>query len=115
MSATVAVDVHLAAPDWADVLAAEVRDGLTGSPKVLSPVWFYDERGSELFDEITRLDEYYPTRAERAILEAHAGTSPAAPVPRRWSSSARARRTRPGSCSTPWPRPAPSSASCHST
>ena len=73
MSATVAVDVHLAAPDWADVLAAEVRDGLTGSPKVLSPVWFYDERGSELFDEITRLDEYYPTRAERAILEAHAG------------------------------------------
>jgi L-histidine Nalpha-methyltransferase len=73
MSATVAVDVHLAAPDWAEVLAAEVRRGLTGSPKVLSPVWFYDERGSELFDEITRLDEYYPTRAERAILEAHAG------------------------------------------
>ena len=73
MSATVAVDVHLAAPDWAEVLAAEVRSGLTASPKVLSPVWFYDERGSELFDEITRLDEYYPTRAERAILQAHAG------------------------------------------
>jgi L-histidine N-alpha-methyltransferase len=72
MSATVAVDVHLAAPDWAAVLAAEVRAGLTASPKMLSPVWFYDERGSELFDEITRLDEYYPTRAERAILDAHA-------------------------------------------
>ncbi|HEY5886858.1 MAG TPA: L-histidine N(alpha)-methyltransferase [Acidimicrobiales bacterium] len=73
MSVAVAVDVHLAAPDWAEVLATEVRGGLTGSPKVLSPVWFYDERGSELFDEITRLDEYYPTRAERSILEAHAG------------------------------------------
>jgi L-histidine N-alpha-methyltransferase len=72
MSATVAVDVHLAAPDWAEVLAAEVRSGLTASPKVLSPVWFYDERGSELFDEITRLDEYYPTRAERSILDLHA-------------------------------------------
>jgi L-histidine N-alpha-methyltransferase len=73
MSVAIAVDVHLAAPDWAEVLATEVRGGLTGSPKVLSPVWFYDERGSELFDEITRLDEYYPTRAERSILEAHAG------------------------------------------
>jgi L-histidine N-alpha-methyltransferase len=41
-------------------------------PKVLPPVWFYDERGSELFDEITRLPEYYLTRAERAILEPHA-------------------------------------------
>ena len=38
------------------------------SPKTLPPVWFYDERGSELFDEITRLPEYYPTRAERSIL-----------------------------------------------
>ena len=67
-------------------------------------MWFYDERGSELFDEITRLDEYYPTRAERAILEAHAGeiarTDRGAHA---WSSSARARRTRPGCSSTPWP------------
>jgi L-histidine N-alpha-methyltransferase len=38
----------------------------------LPPVWFYDERGSELFDEITRLPEYYPTRAEREILRTHA-------------------------------------------
>src|SRR4029453_15084576 len=37
-------------------------------PKVLPPKWFYDDRGSELFDEITRLPEYYPTRAERSIL-----------------------------------------------
>jgi L-histidine Nalpha-methyltransferase len=73
MSATVAVDVHLDAADWADARDAETAEGLTATPKVLSPVWFYDERGSELFDEITGLDEYYPTRAERAILDAHAG------------------------------------------
>jgi L-histidine Nalpha-methyltransferase len=52
----------------AGALAADVRAGLTGAPKTLPPKWFYDERGSELFEKITRLDEYYPTRAERAIL-----------------------------------------------
>ena len=52
---------------------ADVRAGLTASPKTLPPKYFYDARGSELFDEITRLPEYYPTRAERAILAAHAG------------------------------------------
>jgi L-histidine N-alpha-methyltransferase len=41
-------------------------------PKHLSPIWFYDERGSALFDEITRLPEYYPTRSERALLHEHA-------------------------------------------
>src|SRR5690606_3671063 len=46
--------------------------GLTASPKELPPKYFYDDRGSELFDAITRLPEYYPTRAERAILAAHA-------------------------------------------
>jgi L-histidine N-alpha-methyltransferase len=45
---------------------------LTANPKSLPPVWFYDERGSQLFDEITRLEEYYPTRTERAILTRHA-------------------------------------------
>jgi L-histidine N-alpha-methyltransferase len=45
-----------------------VTTGLTANPKWLPPRWFYDARGSELFDEITRLPEYYPTRAERAIL-----------------------------------------------
>ena len=49
-------------------LAADVRAGLTATPKTLPPKYFYDARGSELFDEITRLPEYYPTRTERAIL-----------------------------------------------
>ncbi|MCX5157036.1 L-histidine N(alpha)-methyltransferase [Streptomyces sp. NBC_00291] len=49
-------------------LRADVRGGLTGSPKQLPPKWFYDARGSELFEDITRLPEYYPTRAEREIL-----------------------------------------------
>ncbi|MER5934713.1 L-histidine N(alpha)-methyltransferase [Streptomyces sp. NPDC002054] len=49
-------------------LRADVLRGLTRSPKVLPPKWFYDARGSDLFEEITRLPEYYPTRAEREIL-----------------------------------------------
>ena len=53
------------------LLESEVRAGLTQSPKQLPPKYFYDERGSELFDRITRLDAYYPTRTETAILEAH--------------------------------------------
>ncbi|KJY47731.1 MULTISPECIES: L-histidine N(alpha)-methyltransferase [unclassified Streptomyces] len=54
-------------------LRADVLHGLTVSPKVLPPKWFYDAKGSELFEEITRLPEYYPTRAEREILLARAG------------------------------------------
>jgi L-histidine Nalpha-methyltransferase len=53
-------------------LRADVRAGLTATPKSLPPKYFYDERGSALFDEITRLPEYYPTRAETSILNAHA-------------------------------------------
>jgi L-histidine Nalpha-methyltransferase len=53
-------------------LRDEVRLGLTSTPKELEPKWFYDERGSELFETITRLPEYYLTRAERSILERHA-------------------------------------------
>jgi L-histidine Nalpha-methyltransferase len=49
-------------------LRADALAGLTARPKSLPPKWFYDERGSELFDKITLLDEYYPTRAEREIL-----------------------------------------------
>src|SRR3954463_120077 len=52
----------------AEQLATDVRAGLTATPKTLPPKYFYDARGSELFDEITRLPEYYPTRTERAIL-----------------------------------------------
>ena len=69
---TVRVDVHLAATDLNDALRADALAGLTCSPKDLPPKWFYDDRGSQLFDEITRLDEYYPTRCERAILVARA-------------------------------------------
>jgi L-histidine N-alpha-methyltransferase len=47
----------------------DVRLGLTTMPKQLSPKYFYDERGSELFEEITQLPEYYLTRAERLLLE----------------------------------------------
>ncbi|MFD5344700.1 L-histidine N(alpha)-methyltransferase [Streptomyces anulatus] len=53
-------------------LRADVLSGLTRHPKTLPPKWFYDARGSELFEEITRLPEYYPTRAEREILAARA-------------------------------------------
>ncbi|WP_406351881.1 L-histidine N(alpha)-methyltransferase [Streptomyces hirsutus] len=49
-------------------LRADVLQGLTGNPRTLPPKWFYDARGSELFEEITGLPEYYPTRAEREIL-----------------------------------------------
>ncbi|WP_030775387.1 L-histidine N(alpha)-methyltransferase [Streptomyces sp. NRRL S-920] len=49
-------------------LRADVRHGLTGASKTLPPKWFYDARGSALFEEITTLPEYYPTRAEREIL-----------------------------------------------
>ena len=53
-------------------LEEDARDGLTAVPKDIPPKWFYDDRGSALFDEITRLTEYYPTRCERAILTGHA-------------------------------------------
>ena len=55
-----------------DTLVEDVRDGLTRSLKELPPKYFYDERGSELFDQITTLPEYYPTRCERQILNRHA-------------------------------------------
>jgi L-histidine N-alpha-methyltransferase len=54
--------------DLGKALRQDVADGLTAFPKTLPPKWFYDERGSGLFEEITRLEEYYPTRRERAIL-----------------------------------------------
>src|ERR1700758_4191980 len=49
-------------------VGAEVYRGLTSLPKTLSPWLFYDERGSQLFEAITELDEYYLTRTERSIL-----------------------------------------------
>ncbi|MGD3109147.1 L-histidine N(alpha)-methyltransferase [Streptomyces sp. YGL11-2] len=58
----------LPADATAAALRADVSQGLTATPKQLPPKWFYDARGSKLFDEITTLPEYYPTRAEREIL-----------------------------------------------
>lgn len=66
--ATLRVDVYLTPEDRLDALREDVRRGLTATPKELPPKWFYDDRGSALFDEITRLDEYYLTGCERTIL-----------------------------------------------
>src|ERR1044072_6725037 len=66
------IEVHLDTAASAVALKSEVARGLTSTPKTLSPTWFYDERGCELYDQITRLPEYYPFRAEREILTNHA-------------------------------------------
>ncbi len=72
------LDRHLP-PDFAEAaLRADVRAGLSRTPKTLPPKWFYDARGSDLFTEITRLPEYYPTRAEREILAREAAEIAAA-------------------------------------
>ncbi len=60
-------DLHLPV----DTMAAEVHAGLSGKQKSLSPKFFYDQRGSELFDLITNLPEYYPTRTEIGLLRQH--------------------------------------------
>jgi L-histidine Nalpha-methyltransferase len=52
-----------------DLMLSDVRAGLAARPRQLPSKYFYDERGSQLFDEITRLPEYYPTSAERALLQ----------------------------------------------
>ena len=68
----ITIDLHLPPGGPLSGMAADVRAGLTKPFKELSPRYFYDRRGSELFERITELPEYYPTRAERAILERHA-------------------------------------------
>ena len=70
------------APASADHLTNTALDGLRKSPKELSPVWFYDELGSTLFDSICELPEYYVTRTEIVIMEAHATEMAAALGPR---------------------------------
>lgn len=67
------IDVHLQPDWWRTALAHDVRTGLTATPRFLPAKWFYDERGSRLFDRITKLVEYYPFRAEREILRDRAG------------------------------------------
>lgn len=68
----ITIDVLLTPDRRRAALLEDVRRGLTATPKAISPVWFYDDRGSRLFDEITRLPEYDLTRAERALLGDHA-------------------------------------------
>ena len=68
----IAIEVHLDA-DASAAMARDVRAGLSTDPKELPPKYFYDERGSRLFERITELPEYYPTRAERAILAERSG------------------------------------------
>ena len=67
----IAIDVHLPQGGPLAGLAVDARMGLSAPFKELPPKYFYDERGSILFEEITRLPEYYPTRAEREILDRH--------------------------------------------
>ena len=62
----------LAPPSVIDAVAAEARSGLLASPRTLAPWLFYDDLGSDLFEQITHLPEYYPTRTERSIFTAHA-------------------------------------------
>ena len=66
------IDVHLHPEDLDDALRRDVKAGLASDPPTLPPKWLYDDRGSELFDQITRLEAYYPTRREREILEREA-------------------------------------------
>jgi L-histidine N-alpha-methyltransferase len=66
------VATHTIGRSARDDLIADVRAALTSTPKHMSPRWFYDERGSELFEAITELPEYYQTRTETGILTAHA-------------------------------------------
>jgi L-histidine N-alpha-methyltransferase len=69
----VTVDVRLTPDDLREALRRDARAGLTASPKSMPPVWFYDDRGCELYEDITRTPEYYPFRTERALLRRSAG------------------------------------------
>jgi len=66
------LDVHVGDGDDRAEFCADVRNGLGARPKWLPPKWLYDRAGCALFDRITTVAEYYPTRRERAILAAHA-------------------------------------------
>lgn len=77
----VAIDVYLDEVDALRTMKDEVRQGLTSVPKQLPPKYFYDERGSWLFERITQLPEYYLTRAEKSVLEDAVGEIAAATSP----------------------------------
>jgi L-histidine N-alpha-methyltransferase len=69
----VTVDVRLRPADLRAALRRDARVGLGTAPKSMPPVWFYDDRGSALYEDITRLPEYYPFRTESALLWRSAG------------------------------------------
>ncbi len=69
----VTVDVRLVPDDLRAALRRDARAGLSATPKSMPPVWFYDDRGSELYEDITRTPEYYPFRTERTLLQRSAG------------------------------------------
>jgi L-histidine Nalpha-methyltransferase len=75
---TFSLSNYLAADSAAQALRRDVHDGLLQAPKTLPPKWFYDSVGSDLFDQITRLPEYYPTRTEAEILRGRSGEIAAA-------------------------------------
>jgi L-histidine N-alpha-methyltransferase len=66
--APITIAIHTFGRDARADMVADVRAGLSRRPRSLSPRWFYDQRGSELFETITRLPEYYQTRTEASIL-----------------------------------------------
>ena len=68
------IDIHLSPGDVQRQMRQDALVGLQSDEKSIPPVWFYDERGSQLFEDITELPEYYPTRAERALLEKYAAS-----------------------------------------
>jgi len=94
------VNVHVVPASRHEALARDVLVGLGAFYKSLPPVWFYDERGSLLFDQITRLPEYYQSRTERSILTAHAADIAAAKCDTLVRLAAEPPR-RPRCCSTP--------------
>jgi L-histidine Nalpha-methyltransferase len=68
----ITIEIHSVGRRDREDLINDVRAGFARHPKELHPRWFYDERGSQLFEEITELPEYYLTRAEVEILERYA-------------------------------------------
>jgi L-histidine N-alpha-methyltransferase len=68
----IAIDVHFDPDASLDTMRRDIRQGLSSRPRTLPSKYFYDERGSQLFERITELPEYYPTRAEREVLETRA-------------------------------------------
>jgi L-histidine Nalpha-methyltransferase len=70
--APITVAIHTLGRNSRQEFIDGLRQGLVQAPKILSPRWFYDDRGCELFERITQLPEYYQTRTEMAILERHA-------------------------------------------